>query len=221
MSISERSPSVSSGRVTRTETLWGFIQSEEQQSTSKNADCDIDHLAECSLSATIGEIGLLHRYDEIMPLGIWMCLSPIIQNYQNGHSGGETHGFGIEHFKKGPYMSVHIYIYRVSLWCMALSMPSWYKASEQAQGATSFCPTRRSTSPGSAQDQRHQEDLPGPRFTLRLGSKELVKVGLSQYLEIFHLIRSRLRIYKRKETFLRVLRSPDLSGGLRRKRTCR
>jgi hypothetical protein len=111
VSISERSPSVSSGRVTRTETLWGFIQSEEQQSTSKNADCDIDHLAECSLSATIGEIGLLHRYDEIMPLGIWMCLSPIIQNYQNGHSGGETHGFGIEHFKKGPYMSVHIYIY--------------------------------------------------------------------------------------------------------------
>jgi hypothetical protein len=115
VSISERSPSVSSGRVTRTETLWGFIQSEEQQSTSKNADCDIDHLAECSLSATIGEIGLLHRYDEIMPLGIWMCLSPIIQNYQNGHSGGETHGFGIEHFKKGPYMSVHIYIYIVSL----------------------------------------------------------------------------------------------------------
>ena len=119
------------------------------------------------------------------------------------------------------WASIYIYIYRVSLWCMALSMPSWYKASEQAQGATSFCPTRRSTSPGSAQDQRHQEDLPGPRFTLRLGSKELVKVGLSQYLEIFHLIRSRLRIYKRKETFLRVLRSPDLSGGLRRKRTCR
>lgn len=119
---------------------------------------------------SIGEIGLLHRYDDIMLLGIWMCLSPIIQNYQNGHSSGETHGFGIDHFKKGPYMSVHIYIYT----CIVSLCGAW------------LCPCPVGTRSQSRPKGRlqlsaltHRRDQCPWINDTRMGSKELVKVGLT------------------------------------------